>query len=53
MLQQAWHVVNTTDPLVDSDDDLENADEHVRLDYTRRVDILSRIQKTFRPHNGT
>jgi hypothetical protein len=28
---EAWHIVNTTDPLMDSDD--ENPDEHVCLDY--------------------
>jgi hypothetical protein len=27
----AWHVVTTTDPLLDSGD--EHADEHVRADY--------------------
>jgi Ino eighty subunit 1 len=27
----AWHVVTTTDPLLDSDN--EHADEHVRADY--------------------
>jgi Ino eighty subunit 1 len=28
----AWHVVSTTDPLLDSD---EETDHHVRLDYSR------------------
>ncbi|KNZ73496.1 Ino eighty subunit 1 [Termitomyces sp. J132] len=50
MLQQAWHIVNTTDPLADSDDDLEHADEHVLVDYTRRMQVLSHIERTvFRP----
>ncbi|KIP12617.1 hypothetical protein PHLGIDRAFT_98083 [Phlebiopsis gigantea 11061_1 CR5-6] len=31
IVQYAWHVVNTTDPLEDSDTE---ADEHVRLDYS-------------------
>lgn len=29
----AWHTINTTDPLLDSDE--ENPDEHVRLDYCK------------------
>jgi len=41
MLQHAWHIVTTTDPLLDSD---EEADEHVRLDYSRRLNILSRLR---------
>ncbi|KAF8078417.1 hypothetical protein FPV67DRAFT_1465198 [Lyophyllum atratum] len=53
MLQQAWHIVNTTDPLADSDEDIENADEHIRLDYTRRVNVLSHIQRVYRPHSGS
>ncbi|KAG6850314.1 hypothetical protein H0H93_014889 [Arthromyces matolae] len=31
MLEQAWHTVTTTDPLLDSDE--ECADEHLRYDY--------------------
>ncbi|KAH7915342.1 hypothetical protein BJ138DRAFT_1109720 [Hygrophoropsis aurantiaca] len=42
MLQHAWHVISTTDPLLDSDEEL--MDEHVRLDYTRRVDIIARLR---------
>lgn len=30
---EAWHIVNTTDPLADSDDD-EVIDDHVRQDYS-------------------
>ncbi|KAI0936163.1 hypothetical protein AcW1_000469 [Taiwanofungus camphoratus] len=41
MLQHAWHIVTTTDPLEDSD---EEADEHVRLDYNRRLRVLSRLR---------
>ncbi|KAI0778026.1 hypothetical protein BD413DRAFT_466831 [Trametes elegans] len=41
MLQQAWHVVNSTDPLEDSD---KEEDEHVRLDYNRRMRVLARLR---------
>jgi len=41
MLEHAWHIVNTTDPLEDSDNE---ADEHVRLDYNRRLRVLSRLR---------
>ncbi|KAI0724393.1 hypothetical protein C8T65DRAFT_626341 [Cerioporus squamosus] len=41
MLQQAWHVVNATDPLEDSDGE---GDEHVRLDYNRRLRVLARLR---------
>jgi len=41
MLEHAWHVANTTDPLEDSDNE---ADEHVRLDYNRRLRVLSRLR---------
>jgi len=43
MFQQAWHLVITTDPLVDSDE--EQPDEHVRLDYTRRLQTLRRLRR--------
>ncbi|KAH8110654.1 hypothetical protein DFH11DRAFT_1619488 [Phellopilus nigrolimitatus] len=42
MLQHAWHTISTTDPLVDSDN--EQGDEHVRLDYTRRLKTLNRLR---------
>ncbi|KXN89841.1 Ino eighty subunit 1 [Leucoagaricus sp. SymC.cos] len=42
MLEQAWHIVNTRDPLIDSDDD-EIIDDDVRQDYRRRLDIISRV----------
>ncbi|KAL6309973.1 hypothetical protein BKA93DRAFT_757015 [Sparassis latifolia] len=41
MLEHAWHVVTSTDPLEDSD---EEADDHVRLDYNRRLRVLSRLR---------
>ncbi|KAI0639239.1 hypothetical protein C8Q77DRAFT_1152229 [Trametes polyzona] len=43
MLQQAWHVSTTTDPLVDSDDEAY-ADENTRLDYILRLRIISRLR---------
>ncbi|KAL0950925.1 hypothetical protein HGRIS_007681 [Hohenbuehelia grisea] len=43
MLQQTWHVVTHSDPLVDSDD--EFADEHVRHDYIQRLQLLTRLQQ--------
>ncbi|KAK7463786.1 hypothetical protein VKT23_005726 [Stygiomarasmius scandens] len=42
MLQHAWHTVMTTDPLGDSDDD---GDEFSRLDYARRLGVISRIRR--------
>ncbi|OBZ79561.1 Ino eighty subunit 1 [Grifola frondosa] len=41
MLQHAWHVVTTTDPLDDSD---QEANEHVRTDYNRRMRVLARLR---------
>ena len=35
--EDAWHVVSTIDPLVESDE--ENADEHVRRDYSKFIHI--------------
>ncbi|KAI0762831.1 hypothetical protein C8Q74DRAFT_1371814 [Fomes fomentarius] len=40
MLQQAWHVVNATDPLDDSD---REEDEHVRLDYSASMSHYLRV----------
>ncbi|KAL4267608.1 Ino eighty subunit 1 [Pleurotus pulmonarius] len=45
MLQHAWHIMKNADPLVDSDE--EFADEHTRTDYTRRLDVLASVQRTF------
>jgi len=42
MVEHAWHVVTSTDPLLDSDEEL--ADEHVRLDYTRRINVIARLR---------
>ncbi|KAL5519499.1 hypothetical protein ACEPAH_1182 [Sanghuangporus vaninii] len=41
MFQQAWHRISSRDPLYDSD---EVGDEHVRLDLTRRLQILKRLR---------
>ncbi|KAI0724385.1 hypothetical protein C8T65DRAFT_704263 [Cerioporus squamosus] len=43
MLEQAWHVSMTTDPLMDSDDEMY-ADENTRLDYVLRLRIISRLR---------
>ncbi|KAM5538199.1 hypothetical protein V8D89_008086 [Ganoderma adspersum] len=43
MLEQAWHVSMTTDPLMDSDDETY-ADENTRLDYVLRLRIISRLR---------
>jgi len=42
MLEQAWHTVMTYDPLIDSDE--ESQDEHVQLEYTRRLGVISRLR---------
>ncbi|KII93341.1 hypothetical protein PLICRDRAFT_99947 [Plicaturopsis crispa FD-325 SS-3] len=42
MLQQAWNVVTTTDPLADSDEELR--DQQVRLDYNRRLNVITRLR---------
>ncbi|PPQ70750.1 hypothetical protein CVT24_000861 [Panaeolus cyanescens] len=39
MLQQAWHVVMSTDPLVDSDEE----DEYAREDYIQRLKIINQF----------
>ncbi|EGO00101.1 hypothetical protein SERLA73DRAFT_180531 [Serpula lacrymans var. lacrymans S7.3] len=42
MIQHAWHTAMTADPLIDSDE--ENPDEHVRLDYVRRLHVIRRLR---------
>jgi Ino eighty subunit 1 len=42
MLEQAWHVVTATDPLLDSDEEM--IDENVRLDYSRRLSVINRLR---------
>ncbi|KAJ7357092.1 hypothetical protein DFH08DRAFT_851003 [Mycena albidolilacea] len=42
MLEQAWHTVMTYDPLLDSDE--ESQDENVRIEYTRRLSVITRLR---------
>ncbi|KAF9270416.1 hypothetical protein L218DRAFT_33326 [Marasmius fiardii PR-910] len=42
IIHQAWHSVLNSDPLLDSD---EEPDEHVRVDYARRLDVLNRLRR--------
>jgi len=42
MFQHAWHVVTSTDPLVDSDEEL--MDEYVRNDYNQRIAVITRLR---------
>ncbi|KIK98808.1 hypothetical protein PAXRUDRAFT_823476 [Paxillus rubicundulus Ve08.2h10] len=42
MLQHAWHTVLNSDPLVDSDE--ECPDEHLRVDYNRRMQVINRLR---------
>ncbi|KAF9270422.1 hypothetical protein L218DRAFT_1071858 [Marasmius fiardii PR-910] len=42
MVQHAWHVVNHSDPLMDSDE--ESPDDHHRQDYSQRLRVLSRLR---------
>ncbi|KLO10122.1 hypothetical protein SCHPADRAFT_907169 [Schizopora paradoxa] len=41
MLEHAFHIVSTTDPLASSD---EEYDEHIALDYDRRLRVLNRLR---------
>ncbi|KAF5336964.1 hypothetical protein D9611_003364 [Ephemerocybe angulata] len=43
MLQHAWYIVNNTDPLVDSDDEL--GDEHDRHDYIQRLKVVTHLAR--------
>jgi len=42
MLEHAWSVIRSTDPLADSDEEL--MDERVLADYSRRVEVISRLR---------
>jgi len=44
LLQHAWQVVSTTDPLIDSDEDLADDAEHVRRDYIQRLHVINRLR---------
>ncbi|KAJ3551372.1 hypothetical protein NM688_g4740 [Phlebia brevispora] len=41
MLEHAWHIIRTRDPLDDSDTEI---DDHMRRDYSQRLRILSRLR---------
>ncbi|KAJ3501479.1 hypothetical protein NLJ89_g9319 [Agrocybe chaxingu] len=43
MLQQAWHVITSTDSLADSDD--EGSDAYAREDYIQRLKVVSRLSQ--------
>ncbi|KAJ7706456.1 hypothetical protein B0H17DRAFT_1037304 [Mycena rosella] len=43
MLQHAWHVIATSDPLADSDE--EPDDEHVRRDQAQRLAVIARLRR--------
>ncbi|KAJ7630673.1 hypothetical protein FB45DRAFT_542677 [Roridomyces roridus] len=47
MLEQAWHTVTTHDPLDDSDE--ESQDEHITLEYTRRLNVITRLRGRITP----
>ncbi|KAJ7102190.1 hypothetical protein B0H15DRAFT_943151 [Mycena belliarum] len=42
MLQHAWHVIASSDPLADSDE--EPDDEHVRRDHAKRLSVIARVR---------
>ncbi|KAJ7783493.1 hypothetical protein DFH07DRAFT_1054735 [Mycena maculata] len=42
MLQHAWHVAATSDPLADSDE--EPDDEYLQSDHARRLAVLARVR---------
>ncbi|KAJ7169616.1 hypothetical protein C8R46DRAFT_203474 [Mycena filopes] len=42
LLQHAWHVIVSSDPLADSDEDEE--DEDVQMDYAERLAVISRVR---------
>lgn len=42
MLQHAWHTVHNSDPLADSDE--ECRDVHTRVDYSKRILVISRLR---------
>ncbi|KAJ3804787.1 hypothetical protein F5876DRAFT_70345 [Lentinula aff. lateritia] len=42
LLEHAWHVVARTDPLADSDEEME--DENCRNDYVQRLNIVCRLR---------
>ncbi|KAH9982606.1 hypothetical protein BGW80DRAFT_1264111, partial [Lactifluus volemus] len=47
LLHQTWHRAQHIDPLADSDD--EGLDDHARLDYQRRLNVLGLIKPPLMP----
>ncbi|KAI6045010.1 hypothetical protein EDC04DRAFT_2889221 [Pisolithus marmoratus] len=45
MLQHAWHTVQNLNPLVDSDE--ECPDIQTRIDYSKRIKVISRLRGKF------
>ncbi|KAJ7130095.1 hypothetical protein C8R43DRAFT_957280 [Mycena crocata] len=43
MLQHAWHVTATSDPLADSDEEM--VDDHVWRDHAQRLAVISRVRR--------
>ncbi|KAL0580280.1 hypothetical protein V5O48_001697 [Marasmius crinis-equi] len=39
---KTWHSILNSDPLLDSDE--EGSDEHIRADYARRLEVLTRLR---------
>ncbi|KAF5337135.1 hypothetical protein D9611_003358 [Ephemerocybe angulata] len=50
MLEHAWIVATTTDPLEDSDDDMDG--QHVLQDYGRRLKVLTELGRQVPPHGS-
>jgi len=44
MFQQAWHIITSTDPLVDSDNE-SGGDEYMRDDYLQRLQVIKRFSQ--------
>lgn len=44
MLQHTWHIISTTDPLLDSDNE-ELEGEHIRHDYIQRLRVISALRR--------
>ncbi|KAF7982037.1 hypothetical protein HWV62_30300 [Athelia sp. TMB] len=44
LLQHAWQVVSTTDPLLDSDEEMLDETELVRQDYQQRLRVINRLR---------
>ncbi|KAH9486740.1 Ino eighty subunit 1 [Psilocybe cubensis] len=49
MLQQAWKAISSTDPLVDSDDEV-GGDEFTRQDYIQRLKVINQLSQQRWPY---